>query len=80
MPPQSASTVAYLMQSNTYPPLVTEKRIYDFSTAKVVRPGSKELVNIEVESYLESSPENRITVRITMVKQNGEWYLDSGTY
>ena len=80
MDPNSSSSVAYLMQSNTYPPLVTEKRIYDFDTAKVVRPGSKTLVNIEVESYLESDPENRIVVRITMVKQNDVWYLDSGTY
>ena len=80
MDPNSSSSVAYLMQSNTYPPLVTEKRIYDFDTAKVVRPGSKTLVNIEVESYLESDPENRIVVRITMVKQDDVWYLDSGTY
>ena len=76
----SAETEAYLMQSNTYEPLVTETRIFDFSTATVVKPGSKKLVNIEVESYLESSPDDRVTVRITMVKQDGEWYLDSGTY
>ena len=76
----SSSTEAYLMQSNTYEPLVTEKRIFDFSTATVVKPGSKELVNIEIESYLESSPDDRVTVRITMVMQDDEWYLDSGTY
>ncbi|MBQ8818321.1 MAG: hypothetical protein IJZ83_07070 [Clostridia bacterium] len=75
----SDSTV-WLMQSNTYPPLVNETRIFDFSTAKVVKPGSKKLVNIEVETYLESSPDERITVRITMVLVDGEWYLDSGTY
>lgn len=80
MPTDAASTAAYLMQSNNYPPLVTERRIYDFSTAKVVRPGNKKLVNIEIETYLESSPENRLTVRVTMVKQDGAWYLDSGTY
>ena len=70
----------WLMQSNTYPSLVTETRIFDFSTAKVVRPGSKKVVNIEVETYLESSPEDRLKVRITMVLVDGEWYLDSGTY
>lgn len=80
MPSQSASAVAYLMQSNDYPPLVTEKRIYDFSTAKVVKPGNKTLANIEIESYLESDPENREVVKITMVKQDDVWYLDSGTY
>jgi hypothetical protein len=71
----------YLMMSNEYKPLVTETRIFDFSTAKVVKPGSKELVNIEVETYLASNPSARTTVRVTMVKQDdGQWYLDSGTY
>jgi hypothetical protein len=69
-----------LMMSNEYEPLITETRIFDFSTAKVVKPGSKKLVNIEVETYLPSNPENRVTVRVTMVLQDGQWYLDSGTY
>ncbi len=71
----------YLMMSNEYEPLITETRKFDFSTARVVKPGSKQLVNIEVETYLESKPEDRVTVRVTMVKQDdGQWYLDSGTY
>ncbi len=69
-----------LMQSNVYPALVKETRIFDFSTAKVVKPGSKKVVNIEVETYLESAPSDRITVKVTMVKIDGVWYLDSGTY
>ena len=73
-------TVAALMQSNTYPALVKETRIFDFSTAKMVKPSSKKLVNIEVETYLESSPDERVTVRVTMVLVDGEWFLDSGTY
>ena len=76
----SADATMYLMQSNTYKPLITETRIFDFSTARMVKPGNAKLVNIEVETYLPSSPENRITVRVTMVLQDGEWYLDSGTY
>lgn len=69
-----------LMQSNTYPALVKETRIFDFSTAKLVKPSSKELVNIEVDTYLESDPDERTVVRVTMVLVDGEWYLDSGTY
>ncbi|MBE6576841.1 MAG: hypothetical protein E7653_01720 [Ruminococcaceae bacterium] len=70
-----------LMMSNEYEPLITETRKFDFSTARVVKPGSKDLVNIEVETYLESKPDERVTVRVTMVKQDdGQWYLDSGTY
>lgn len=69
-----------LMQSNTYKPLVSDTRIFDFSTAKMVKPSSKKLVNIEVETYLKSNPDSRSTVRVTLVLENGEWYLDSGTY
>lgn len=80
MPADASSAQSYLMKSNTYDPLITEKRVFDFSTAKVVRPGNRKLVNIEVETYLESDPANRITVRVTMVMQDGQWYLDSPTY
>ena len=69
-----------LMESNLYQPLISETRYYDFSTAKMVKPASSRLVNIEVESYVRSKPDERITVRVTMVLQDGVWYLDSGTY
>ena len=68
------------MMSNEYAPLITETRVFDFSTAQMVRPSNKKLVSIRIESYLPSNPENRVTVTITMVKQNGEWFLDSATY
>ncbi len=73
------ATVSF-MQSNTYEPLVTETRIFDFSTATMVKPSSKKLVNIEVQTYLESKPDERTAVRVTMVLQDGQWFLDSGTY
>lgn len=76
----SADSTMYLMQSNTYKPLIKETRIFDFSTAKMVKPGNAKLVNIEIETYLPSSPESRLTVRVTLVLQDGQWYLDSGTY
>ncbi len=76
----SADSTTYLMQSNTYKPLITETRVFDFATARVVKPGNAELVNIEIETYLPSLPENRLNVRVTMVLQDGQWYLDSGTY
>lgn len=77
---ESASTEVHLMKSNKYEPLVTATRIFDFSTAVIVKPSNKKLVNVEVETYLENSPENRETVRVTLLLQDGEWYLDSGTY
>ena len=70
----------YLMKSNTYEPLISEKRVFDFSTAKIVRKSNKNFVTIEIDSYLESKPDERLTVKLTMTKQNGEWLLDSATY
>ena len=69
-----------LMKSNTYEPLVTEKRIFDLATAEIVRPKRKNFVTISVESYLESTPDRRETVKLTMILQDGVWMLDSGTY
>jgi hypothetical protein len=72
--------IVTLMMSNTYEPLVTEKRIYDFSTAKIVRPKRKDFVTISIDSYLESRPDERLNVKLTMILQDGVWMLDSGTY
>lgn len=77
---QDEDGVVTLMMSNTYEPLVTEKRIYDFSTAKIVRPKRKDFVTISIDSYLESKPDERLTVKLTMILQDGVWMLDSGTY
>ena len=71
----------WLMESDEYESLIRGKRIYDFSTAKVVRPGSSEFVNIEIQTYLEDAPDDKTVVRLSMIKQDdGNWYLDSATY
>lgn len=69
-----------LMKANDSKIFITEIRQYDFSTAKIVRPANAEYVNIEIESYLPSKPENRMTVRLSMILQDGVWMLDSATY
>ena len=69
-----------LMKSNTIKPLISEQRLFLFDTAKIVKRSNKNFVTIEIDSYLESSPDSILTVRLTMTKQNGEWFLDSATY
>ena len=69
-----------LMKSNTTKPLVSEKRIFLFDTAEIVRKSNANFVTIRIDSYLESTPENILTVKLTMIKENGQWFLDSGTY
>ena len=60
---------------------IKEKRIFDLSTAKVVRPGNKKFANVRIESYAESDPSRRTTVTLSLIKQDdGKWYLDSATY
>ena len=71
----------WLLSLDEYKRDLGPKRIYDFSTAKVVRPGNKNFVNIEIESYPENEPENREKGVIAMARQSdGKWYLDSPTY
>lgn len=69
-----------LMKANDSKIFITEIREYDFSTAKIVKPANAEYVNIEVESYLPSKPADRLTVRLSMILQDGVWMLDSATY
>ena len=72
--------VLWFMESNTYEPLVSEKRIFDVSTATIARGSKARRVRIDIESYLESKPEERMTVTINLALENGVWYLDNGTY
>ena len=55
------------------------KRIYDYSTMKIVKPSNSEYVNITIDSY---TLEDRTvkSVLLTFVYERGNWYLDSPTY
>ena len=55
------------------------KRIYDYSTMKIVKPSNGEYVNITIDSY---TLEDRTvkSVLLTFVYERGNWYLDSPTY
>ncbi len=57
--------------------LYTEMRIYDYSTMKVLSLGREDACKVSMQSWLENSPENVEEVEISMILQNGEWYLDS---
>jgi len=70
----------WLMKSNTYAPLVSERRIFDLSTATIARGSNADFVRVDMETYLESAPENKLTVTVCLIKENGVWMLDSGTY
>ncbi len=70
----------WLLKSNTYKPVISEKRIYDISTAEIVKPSNKNYINVKISSYLESNPDNIVSVRVSLCLIDGVWMLDSATY
>lgn len=58
---------------------VTEKRVYDYDSMTIVRPSNGKKITVKIDSHLEGSDET-LAVRLSFVKQNGEWFLDSPTY
>ncbi len=54
-------------------------RIYDYSTMKIVYPSNSNSCYVEMDSWLENEPERVISVRLRLILQDGEWFLDSFT-
>ena len=86
MPPKFFETTAsngsfLLAQSNTYEPMDVEKRVFLFETAKINKLSSnKKLVRISIDSYLPSKPDKIVESEITIVYENGDWYLNNPTF
>ena len=70
----------WLYQSEAHDELIRDERIYDYSTMKIKRPSSGEYVNIEIDSYLISSPEIVTKDTLSFAYEDGNWYLDTPTY
>jgi hypothetical protein len=54
-------------------------RIYDYSTMKIAYPGNSKAFYVTMDSWLEENPDEIETVRLRIVQQDGQWYLDSFT-
>ena len=79
----------YLVRANKNlcPPLVNEVREYDLDTMTILKGSRKNFVTVEISAYgsYADLDEGKVkvgwsTVRLSFVKQNGEWRLDSPTY
>ncbi len=57
-----------------------KQRRFLFDTMKIVRPSSKNYVNLKIDSYLLGDEGNILTITLRFVLQDGEWRLDSPTY
>ncbi len=52
-------------------------RIYDYSTMHVTKPSDAEACYVTMDSWIESDPNTVTSVRLRLVYQNDNWYLDS---
>lgn len=77
----SSNGTRMLAQSNTYEAMNVEKRVFLFETAKINKLSSnKNLVRIEIDSYLPSNPDKITNVEITLIYENGDWYLNNPSF
>ena len=69
----------WLYQSVDNEPLVTWQRIYDYSTMRITKPSRADYITVIIDTHLEGD-DTILPVTISIVNQDGTWYLDSPTY
>jgi hypothetical protein len=78
MPAQYREDATRLYQWKNYEPLVTQQRIYDYASMRVVG-GDAQTAVIEIDSHLENE-QTTLVVELVLVWENGQWRLDTPTY
>lgn len=69
----------HLMKSNKHAGYDVA-RVYLYDTMRMVKKSNAEFVTIEIDSYKPGREDDVQTVRLTLVLQNGNWFLNSPTY
>jgi len=67
-----------LYQHRSYSPLITNQRIYDYATMRIVSGDDRTAV-IRLDSHLENET-TTLPVELVLVLEDGEWKLDTPTY
>ncbi len=70
----------YLQKSNLVEGYDLPDRRFDFDTMRIAKGSKSKYVIIEIESYIAGDEENRITMKLSFAKENGNWFLDSPSY
>lgn len=68
-----------LKKSNIHASMIEAKRVYDYDSMTIVKPSNNRFVNVEFDTHLEGESEI-MRVRLTLVKEENGWRLDSPTY
>lgn len=70
---------AWIYQAVSGENYLTGTRVYDYSTMKIAYPGNSKAFYVTMDSWMENSPDKIEKVRLRIVLQDGQWYLDSFT-
>ena len=77
MPARFQEDEMYLYQSRYVDALVKGVRVYDYASMEIVDHSHSTYMRVAIPSYSESKPDEWVTVYLSFVYENGDWYLDS---
>ena len=66
-----------LYQSRYVESLVEGVRVYDYASMEITDRSKSTYLRVAIPSYSESKPDEWVTVYLSFVYENGDWYLDS---
>ena len=66
-----------LYQSRYVESLVEGVRVYDYASMEITDRSNSTYLRVAIPSYSESKPDEWVTVYLSFVYENGDWYLDS---
>lgn len=69
----------YLMQRTDYEPLFQGRRVYDYSSMRIVKPSTATRLTVEIDSRAEGE-DTLSKDKITLVLEDGVWRLDAPTF
>ncbi len=75
LPARYSEDEQWMYQNSHVEPLISDVRVYDYASMRIVTPSRGDYIIVEIDSYTESYPE-WITVDLTFVYENDNWYLD----
>lgn len=75
LPARYSEDEQWLYQNKNVEPLISDVRVYDYASMKIVTPSRGDYIIVEINSYTESYPE-WTTIDLTFVYENNNWYLD----
>lgn len=77
MPARYSEDEKYLYQNQYVSPLVSGVRVYDYAAMEITEDSHSTYIRVAIPSYTESHPDEWVTVYLSFVYENGDWYLDS---